>query len=101
MPQGYYTYASSKAALISYSQDIARDNAPRGICIYVVAPGPVEGKMFAGLRSDIREQCLASMPTGKPVKLQEVVDMIAHVASGKVPSATGGVFDLMGASYRH
>jgi len=57
--------------------------------------------MFMGLKDDVRAQCLASMPTGKPVTVQEVVDMVTFLCSGKVPSATGGVFDLMGSSWAH
>jgi NAD(P)-dependent dehydrogenase (short-subunit alcohol dehydrogenase family) len=101
LPKGYYTYADSKAALTKYTQDIARDNAKDKISAYVVAPGPVEGKMFMGLKEDVRAQCLSSMPTGKPVTVQEVVDMVTFLSSGKVPSATGGVFDLMGSSWAH
>jgi NAD(P)-dependent dehydrogenase (short-subunit alcohol dehydrogenase family) len=101
LPKGYYTYADSKAALTKYSQDLARDNAIHNISVYVVAPGPVEGKMFKGLKDDVRTQCLESMPTGRPVSVNEVVDMIALLTSGKVPNATGGVFDLMGASWAH
>lgn len=101
LPKGYYTYADSKAALTKYTQDIARDNAKEKIFAYVVAPGPVEGKMFMGLKEEVRAQCLSSMPTGKPVTIQEVVDMVACLCSGKVPSATGGVFDLMGSSWAH
>lgn len=101
LPQGYYTYADSKAALTRYSQCIAKDNASKGISVYVVAPGPVEGKMFKGLKEDIRDQCLNSMPTGKAVEIQEVVKVVELLTSGKIPSATGGVFDLMGASWTH
>lgn len=101
LPKGYYTYADSKAALTKYSQDIARENAKNKISVYVVAPGPVEGKMFNNLKKDVREQCLASMPTGKPVAVKEVVAIIDLLVSGNVPSSTGGVFDLMGSSWSH
>lgn len=100
LPKGYYTYADSKSALTKYSQDLAKDNAKHS-SVYVVAPGPVEGKMFQGLKEDVKTACLASMPTGQAVKVQEVVDVIEFLASGKVPSGTGGVFDLMGASWAH
>lgn len=100
LPKGYYTYADSKVALTKYSQNLARDNAKHS-SVYIVAPGPVEGKMFQGLKEDVKANCLASMPTGKPVRVEEVVDIIDLLVSGKVPSATGGVFDLMGASWAH
>lgn len=101
LPKGYYVYADSKAALTKYSYDIARDNAKNNIFVYVIGPGPVEGKMLESLKEDVKEQCLASMPTGQPVKVQEIVEVVDFLASGKVPSATGGVFDLMGASWAH
>ncbi len=101
LPKGYYVYADSKAALTKYSYDIARDNAKNNIFVYVIAPGPVEGKMFESLKPDVKAQCLSSMPTGQTIKVQEIVDVADFLASGKVPSATGGVFDLMGASWTH
>lgn len=100
LPKGYYTYADSKSALTKYSQDLAKDNAKHS-SVYVVAPGPVEGKMFQGLKDDVKTACLSSMPTGRAVKVQEVVEVIEFLASGKIPSGTGGVFDLMGASWAH
>ncbi|MBX9805520.1 MAG: SDR family oxidoreductase [Alphaproteobacteria bacterium] len=79
-------------ALTCYSQDIARDNAPYGITVFVVAPGPVEGQMFEGLKEDVKVQCLASMPTGKPVKIQEVVDIIDILSFGQSTKCHGGYF---------
>jgi 3-oxoacyl-[acyl-carrier protein] reductase len=101
LPKGYYTYADTKAALNKYSQDIARDNAPAGISVYVVAPGPVRGKMFENLKPDVKEQCLNSMQTKKPVEISEILSLVDLLVSGQMPSATGGVFDLMGASVAH
>lgn len=101
MPEGFYHYADSKAAFTIYTQQIARDNAAFGIIAAVVAPGPVEGRMLDSLTTDARAKSLASMPSGKPVTLDEVAEMILFIASRKAPSATGGVFDLMGGSYFH
>lgn len=101
LPKGYYTYADTKAALNKYSQDIARDNAAAGISVYVVAPGPVRGQMFENLKQDVKDQCLASMQTKKPVEISEITALVDLLVSEKMPSATGGVFDLMGASVAH
>lgn len=101
MPEGYYTHASSKAALIRYSQDIAKHNAPYGIYVYTVAPGPVATKAYENMKPEVKKQSLDSMPTKTVVGVHEIADMISFLASGKVPNATGGVFDLMGASWTH
>lgn len=101
LPKGYYTYADTKAALHKYSQDIARDNAAAGISVYIVAPGPVRGKMFEGGTPEYQESCLSSMNTKKPVEISEIVSLVDLLVSDKMPSATGGVFDLMGASIAH
>lgn len=53
------------------------------------------------IRSDVKAQCLESMPTGQVVDIQEIVYVVDFLTLGKVPSATGGVFDLMGASWAH
>ncbi len=101
LPKGYYTYADTKAALHKYSQDIAKDNANKGILVYVVAPGPVRGSMFDNLKPSVKQQSLDSLPTKKPVEIEEIVSLVELLASGKIPSGTGGVFDLMGASVAH
>jgi 3-oxoacyl-[acyl-carrier protein] reductase len=99
--KGYYTYADSKAALHKYSHQIARDNAVYGITVYVIAPGPVEGKMLDGTGEKVKQQVINSLPTKQVVKVSEIVAMVELLASGQVPNATGGVFDLMGASISH
>ncbi len=101
LPEGYYHYSDSKAALTRYTQQIAKDNADKGIVAVVIAPGPVEGQMFGNLNSDVRKKCLESMPTKKPVTIEEVVNVIDFYATGQAPSGTVGVFDLMGASWTH
>jgi NAD(P)-dependent dehydrogenase (short-subunit alcohol dehydrogenase family) len=101
MPEGFYQYADSKAALTKYTQQIAKDNAVHGITAVVIAPGPVEGQMFGQLPAAMRQQCLDSIPTKKPVTLDEVTNAIMFYATHQAPSGTGGVMDLMGASWSH
>lgn len=101
LTDGFYGYADSKAALTKYTQQIARDYATSGILAYVVAPGPVEGQMFRNQTPEIQEKCLSSFPTKKPVTVKEVADAVIYYAKGYAPSGTGGVFDLMGASWFH
>ena len=46
--------------------------------------------------------CLASIAFSSVIwAAEKVTAMVQLLASGKVPSATGGVFDLMGASWAH
>lgn len=98
MPEGRYHYADSKAALTLHTQQIARDNVANGITAVVIAPGPVEGEMLNRLSPDNQAKSLASMPAGKPVSLEEVVNMIYFIATGRAPNVTGGVIGLTGGS---
>lgn len=101
LTDGFYVYSDSKAALTKYTQQIARDYAPFGILAYTIAPGPVEGQMFRNQTPKIQEKCLSSFPTKKPVTVEEIADIVMYYAKGYAPSGTGGVFDLMGASWFH
>lgn len=101
LPEGYFHYADSKAALTRYTQQVAREYADRGIMAVVIAPGPVEGQMFNNIDAAVREKCLESLPTKKPVKLEEVTNAIMFYVTRQAPSGTGGVLDLMGASWFH
>ena len=46
--RGYAAYAASKGGVIALTKALARELAPRGICVNSVAPGPIEAGMLLG-----------------------------------------------------
>ncbi|WP_395073874.1 SDR family NAD(P)-dependent oxidoreductase, partial [Hyphococcus sp.] len=91
-------YAASKGAVLAMTKTWARALAGENILFYAVAPGWVETRMAP---QDIENRKLAvkDIPLGRVAAPEEVAEMIAFLASGACPSATGATFDINGASY--
>jgi NAD(P)-dependent dehydrogenase (short-subunit alcohol dehydrogenase family) len=94
-------YASSKAAVRTLTQTIARSHARDGILAYVVAPGIVRTPMSeisATHRGGI-DAVNAALAMGEMAQPEEVGRLIAFLAAGTVPNLTGATLDVNGASY--
>lgn len=94
----YAAYAASKGAVLAMTKTWARALSGEDILFYAVAPGWVETRMAP---QDIENRKLAvkDIPLGRVAAPEEVAEVIAFLASGACPSATGATFDINGASY--
>ncbi len=91
-------YAASKGAVLAMTKTWARGLAGENILLYAIAPGWVETRMAPKDIED-RKKAVKEIPLGRVAKPEEVAAMIAFLASGAAPSATGATFDINGASY--
>ena len=94
-------YAASKGAIKAVAQSIARGYAKDGIYTYILAPGIVRTRMsidFAEMQGgeDAVTQTLAMREWVPP---QEVGELIAFLAEGKVRHLSGATLDVNGATY--
>ncbi|MEZ5891974.1 MAG: SDR family oxidoreductase [Parvularculaceae bacterium] len=91
-------YAVSKGAVLALTKTYARAFAGENMLFYAIAPGWVETRMAP---KDIaaRAAAVKDIPLGRVADPEEVGAMIAFLASGACPSATGATFDINGASY--
>ena len=92
------SYAASKGAVLAMTKTWARGLANENILLYAIAPGWVETRMAP---QDIaaRAEAVKDIPLGRVAQPAEVASLIAYLASGACPSATGATFDVNGASY--
>jgi NAD(P)-dependent dehydrogenase (short-subunit alcohol dehydrogenase family) len=94
-------YAASKAALKAVSQTVARNYGKEGVYAYVVAPGIVRTRMSeisAVARGGI-DKVNAILALGEMVPAEEVGEVIALLASGRLRHLTGATIDVNGATY--
>jgi NAD(P)-dependent dehydrogenase (short-subunit alcohol dehydrogenase family) len=93
-------YASSKAAIHTLAQTIARNHARDGIYSYIVAPGIVHTPMseISAIHRGGLDKLNASLAMGAMVEPNEVARLIAWLAEGAAPNLTGATLDLNGAS---
>jgi 3-oxoacyl-[acyl-carrier protein] reductase len=90
---GYANYASSKAALTGLARSAARELAPRGITVNVVAPGYVDTEMIADLPRDEFEAVVPLARYGNP---DEVAAAVTFLCSDEAGFTTGAVVPVDG-----
>jgi 3-oxoacyl-[acyl-carrier protein] reductase len=90
-------YAASKAGLNALSQSLAKALAPRGVYVFVVAPGWVATPRVARAVQD--QAVLADQPLGRVAAADEVAEVVAYCVLDAPASMTGAIVDVNGASY--
>lgn len=97
---GHIAYNVSKAAVIAFSQNLARDYAPAGVRVNVVCPGEILTPM---VESNLATKGIpvsdlaAKVPYGRLGKPEEVAALVAFLASDEAPYMTGSVVEITGA----
>jgi NAD(P)-dependent dehydrogenase (short-subunit alcohol dehydrogenase family) len=96
----YFHYAASKGAIVALTKSIARGYAREGVIAYGVAPGWVRTEMARPAVLKYGEAALArDIPMGSLAPPEDVANVVAFLASGLAPHATGTTIDINGASY--
>ncbi|MFE5672700.1 SDR family NAD(P)-dependent oxidoreductase [Agromyces sp. NPDC056523] len=96
----HIAYNVTKAAVVSFTQNLARDYAPQGVRVNAVAPGEVHTPMLeAGLARSGRTvaDLDALVPFGRIGKPEEIAAIIAFLASDEAPYMTGAIVEATGA----
>jgi 3-oxoacyl-[acyl-carrier protein] reductase len=98
-------YAAAKAALISHSKTLAVALAPAKIRVNVIAPGSIE--FPGGVWADLRERdpasyrrVLATIPSGRMGRAEEVANAIVFLASDAASWITGVTLAVDGGQHK-
>ena len=93
----YAAYAASKGGVIALTKALAREYAPRGICVNSIAPGPIEAGMLLGAPAHSEEWLAENVPLGRFGRPEEVAACVSLLAGpdggyfvGQVISPNGG-----------
>ncbi len=93
---GQANYAASKAGVIGLSKAVARELAPRGVTVNVVAPGFVQTDMTDQMPQRAREQAEAQIPLGRLAQADEIAGVVRFLASDAAGYVTGEVVRVDG-----
>lgn len=96
---GISAYAASKHGLIGLMRTVAKEAAPRGVRVNVVAPGPIDNEfqrdvergLSEALGTDAGKFLDSVIPLGRHAKAEEVAETVLFLASDKSRFTTGSV----------
>jgi 3-oxoacyl-[acyl-carrier protein] reductase len=93
-------YGASKAAIVSFTQSLARALGPEGIAVTAIAPGWTVTDMAAeNLSGDGYDRRRLESPLERVADPSEVAAAIRYLASPEAEFATGTVLDFNGGSH--
>lgn len=93
---GQVNYAASKAAIVGFSKALAKELAPRNICVNCVAPGFIETRMTGEMTEQQKEVTLSQIPLGRIGQPDDISEAVLYLAqadyvTGQVLVVDGGM----------
>ncbi|CAN5876516.1 SDR family oxidoreductase [soil metagenome] len=95
--RGASSYGAAKAAVHNWSLWLGTKLAADGVTVNSVAPGFVpDTEFWAGWSADDIAGRAASIPVGRPGALEEIAELVAHLASPLAGFTTGQIVQING-----
>lgn len=92
-------YSASKAAVLGFSKNLAREVATEGITVNSVAPGLVNTEIWKSLPEEDAKKVIDNIPAGRPGETDEIASTIAFLVSNEASYITGEDIDINGGSH--
>lgn len=92
-------YSASKAAILGFSKNLAREVSQYGITTNCVCPGLINTEIWKSMPAEQAKAVIDSIPMGRPGETQEVADTIVFLASREASYITGEEIDINGGSH--
>jgi 3-oxoacyl-[acyl-carrier protein] reductase len=96
---GQAAYSASKAGILGLTKSLARELAPRSICVNAVAPGLIKTDMTASLAVRAQEKILEQIPLARLGTPEDVAGVVAFLASEEAGYITGQIIRVNGGLY--
>ena len=93
---GQTNYAATKAAMIGFTNSLAKESARKGITVNCVAPGATDTEMYAQVPDHVLQAMLESNPMHRLGRPEEIGEVIAFLASERASYVNGQWFLVNG-----
>jgi len=93
---GQANYAAAKAGLIGFSKSLAKEVAPRGITVNVVAPGFIDTDMTKVLSDEVKQKSLAIIPLKRFGEADDIANAVSFLCSNMADYITAQVLRIDG-----
>ena len=92
-------YSASKAAVLGFSKNLAREVSIDGITVNCVCPGLINTEIWKSLPKELADKVISDIPVGRPGETQEIANTICFLASKEASYITGEDIDINGGSH--
>lgn len=96
---GDAVYGAAKAGILGLTKSLARELAPRNICVNAVAPGFIETDMTVSVPADLKSEMNRMIPLERLGRPEDVAGVVAFLASDEASYMTGQVLHVNGGLY--
>jgi len=94
--QGESVYVASKAGVEGFSRSFAREMAPQGVTVNVIAPGPVDTDLIAGVPSEKLQAIVNRQIIPRKASVEDVWQIIRMLLAPESSMLSGQVFHVGG-----
>lgn len=89
-------YCASKGGVLSFTKSLAYELIGDGITVNSICPGPIDTPLYMGIPEEWRRAKEASMPIGRPGRVDEVVPTVLLLASDEGSNYVGASMNMNG-----
>ena len=89
-------YAASKAGVYGFTKSLAQELMAKNITVNSLSPGYVDTRLMAGIRPDILEAIIASIPAKRLAKPEEIAWAVEFLIDDKSSYLTGSNLSING-----
>ena len=93
---GQANYSASKGGVISFTRALALELAKFQVTVNCVAPGLVDTQLFRGVREDIQERLIKTIPAGRVGTPEDIAQAVLSFACDEASYVTGQVLYVCG-----
>jgi 3-oxoacyl-[acyl-carrier protein] reductase len=93
---GQANYAASKAGILGLTKSLAKELAPRGICVNAIAPGFIQTRMTEALTEDQKQTLAGRIPLGRLGQPEDIANAALFLASELSDYVTGQILIVDG-----